>query len=135
MARWCCRLREKSSSRHVFTNFPNNKSTNFFYQMSFDIFFLYFLKCPKLKKRVFWLSFSTEKYWVKKFVDSYSENSWKHVVISIKGQVGAYNMFDHINLFSELSPENHPVAIYNGEAPLKAFDAKNVIACGLLGRL
>ena len=56
-------------------------------------------------------------------------------MISIKGQVGAYNMFDHINLFSELSPENHPVAIYNGEAPLKEFDAKNVIACGLLGRL
>ena len=74
--------------------------------------------------------------WVKKkFVDSYSENSWKHVVISIKGQNGAFNMFDHINLFSELSPENHPVAIYNGEAPLKDFDAKNVITCGILGRL
>ena len=54
---------------------------------------------------------------------------------SIIGQVGAFNMFDHISLFSELSPENHPVAIYNGEAPLKEFDAKNVIACGLLGRL
>ena len=24
-------------------------------------------------------SFSTEKYWWKKFVDSYTENSWKHV--------------------------------------------------------
>ena len=28
-------------------------------------------------------SFSTEKYWRQKFVDSYSENSWKHVVSSI----------------------------------------------------
>ena len=56
-------------------------------------------------------------------------------MISIKDQVGAFNMFDHVNLFSELSPENHPVAIYNGEAPLKDFDVKNVIACGLLGRL
>ena len=27
--------------------------------------------------------FSTKKYWLKKFVDSYSENSWKHVVNSI----------------------------------------------------
>ena len=72
---------------------------------------------------------------MKKFVDSYSENSWKHVVISIKGQFGAFAIFDHINLFSELSPENHPVAIYNGEAPLKEFDALNVIGCGLLGRL
>ena len=72
---------------------------------------------------------------LRNIVDSYSENSWKHVVISIKGQVGAFNMFDHVNLFSELSPENHPVAIYNGEAPLKDFDVKNVIACGLLGRL
>jgi hypothetical protein len=102
--------------------------------MSFDIFFLYFLKSPK-RKKIDSFGFLTEKYWMKKFVDLFLENSWKRVVISIKGQVGAFNMFDHVNLFSELSPENHPVAIYNGEAPLKDFDVKNVIACGLLGRL
>ena len=28
-------------------------------------------------------SFSTEKYWWKKIIDSYLENSWKHVVNSI----------------------------------------------------
>ena len=90
---------------------------------------------PKTEKKTLSAFFFKFKYWIQKFVDSYSENLWKYVVISIKGEVGAFSVFDHINLFSELSPENHPVAIYNGEAPLKEFDAKNVISCGLLGRL
>merc|ERR1712037_1044746 len=70
------------------------------------------------------------------FQENFIPKKWpEDVAVCEKSEFGAFNMFDHINLFSELSPENHPVAIYNGEAPLKEFDAKNVIACGLLGRL
>ena len=111
-----------------FHEFSKYESTNFFY-------FFWFSQKPKTEKKYsFGFLFQLRNIdWVKKkFVDSYSENSWKDVVISIKGQNGAFSMFDHIDLFSELSPENHPVAIYNGEAPLKDFDAKNVITCGLL---
>ena len=52
-----------------------------------------------------------------------------------KDQEGAFGMFDHINLYSELSPENHPIAIYSGEAPLHGFSASDVIACGQLVRV
>ena len=57
------------------------------------------------------------------------------VAICKEGQVGAFGMFDHINLFSELAPENHPVAIYSGKAPLHGFSDTNVVACGQLIRL
>ena len=48
------------------------------------------------------------------------------------GQQGAYEMFDHINLYSDASPVNRPVAIYKGEAPLHGFSANDVLACGVL---
>jgi len=57
------------------------------------------------------------------------------IAICEKGQLGAFGMFDHINLFSELSPENHPIAIYDGEAPMHGFDDSHVVACGQLRRL
>ena len=73
-----------------FHEYSKYESTNFFHQdqilcnICFD-----FLTCSKLRKkclfcpiRVLLLFFNWE-IWVKKFVDSHSENSWKHVVISI----------------------------------------------------
>ena len=52
-----------------------------------------------------------------------------------KSQQGAYAMFDHINLFTEFSPENRPVAIYSGEAPMHGFSPADVIACGKFSRI
>ena len=69
---------------HLFSEY---QTTNFSHKYHV-IFVLIFFKCSKLRnKNPFWnnkISFSTEKYWWKKFIDSYTKNSWKHVVSSIK---------------------------------------------------
>ena len=75
----------RSSSRHVFTNFANTNLRFFsIYQILCNI-------CSDLLKTEKKMPFLTDKEFafffnwetlVKKFVDSYSENSWKHVVNS-----------------------------------------------------
>ena len=73
-----------------FHNFPEYESTNFFYQILCNIC-IDFLTCSKLWKNVFFFYFTNKEFvfffkWeilMKKLVDSYSENSWKHVVSSI----------------------------------------------------
>ena len=63
-------LRKRSSSRHVFTNFPNTDLPLFSYQWLCTTCFD-FLKC-------------NAQIWY--IVYLYFENSWKHVVNSIKGE-------------------------------------------------
>ena len=46
--------------------------------------------------------------------------------------LGAFGMFDHVNLFGSDSPVGRPVAIYEGEAPLHGFSDTNARACGKL---
>ena len=61
---------------HLFSEY---QTTNFSHKYHV-IFVLIFFKCSKLRnKNPFWnnkISFSTEKYWWKKFIDSYTKNSW-----------------------------------------------------------
>ena len=77
---WCS---PRSSSRHVFTNFPNTNLRIFS-----SNYYVIFSKAQNWKK----LSLMTNNEIVfvfnlrnigEKFVDLHSENSWKHVVISI----------------------------------------------------
>ena len=81
----------RSSSRHVFTNFP---TTNLrFFSTKYYVICIWFdfsYSQNWEKKCLIWpirnlSSFSTEKYFWKKnlWVCKYSENSWKHVVNSI----------------------------------------------------
>ena len=46
--------------------------------------------------------------------------------------LGAFGMFDHVNLYGSDSPIGRPVAIYEGEAPLHGFSNTNARACGKL---
>ena len=78
----------RSSSRHVFTNFPTTNLQFFFYQILCSVYFD-FLKCSKLRKKLLFLTnkkfvfFFNWEILVKKFLDSHSGNSEKHVVSSI----------------------------------------------------
>ena len=69
-----------------FNKFFEYESTIFFYQTLIIIF--YGLLKTEKKNPIFrsirnLFSFSTEKYWWKKFVESYSKNSSKHVMNSL----------------------------------------------------
>lgn len=58
---------------------------------------------------------------------------WPEGIVSCKtGESGAYGMFDHINLYSDSSPEGRPVAVYSGEAPLHGSSEQDLISCGKL---
>ena len=70
------------NSRHVFINF-SNMNNEFFYQILYNICFD-FCKCSKLRKIAFFDQFVFCYNWeLLVFVDSFSENSWKHVLSSI----------------------------------------------------
>mgnify|MGYP007045155870 CR=1 FL=1 len=78
----------RSSSRHVFTNFlyTNRRIFSTKYYVTLCNIRLSFLKCSKLSRNAFFGQFVFFFNWeilVKKFIDSYFENSWKHVVNSI----------------------------------------------------
>ena len=66
---------EKGQAHDMFSRIFRIRIYEFFYQILCDICFD-FLKWSKLRKKTWEIA-------VKKFVDSYSENSWKHVVNSI----------------------------------------------------
>ena len=81
----------RSSSRHVFTNFPNTNLRIFQVQI-YDIFRLYYVIFVVIfPNNQNWEKMTNKKYFfffngdilVKKPLDSYLENSWKHVVSSI----------------------------------------------------
>ena len=73
-----------------FHEFSEYKCTNFFHQILHNIIFYFFKYIRKTeKKQAFWTSnkkfifFFNWEILVKKIIDYYSENSWKHVVSSI----------------------------------------------------
>ena len=81
-------MKHGSSSRHIFTNILNT-NLRIFSTKYYVIFVLIFSRAQNWEKmsflpnKEFVVVFFNWEIWVKKFVDSHSENSWKHVVISI----------------------------------------------------
>ena len=67
-----------------FHEFSEYESTKFFHQILRNIF-LNFIKCSKMRKKTLLANnnFLFLELLLKKFVDSYSRNSWKHVTSSL----------------------------------------------------
>ena len=49
--------------------------------------------------------------------------------------IGAYGMFDHVQLFGDACPSGRPIVLYKGEASIDNFDESAVVACGRLETL
>ena len=69
-----------------FHEFSEYESTKFFHQILRNICFNC-IKCSKMRRKKYLLGNNNFVFWellLKKFVDSYSRNSWKHVMNSLK---------------------------------------------------
>ena len=88
-----------TGSRHVFTNFLNTSQRIFPSNITWYLF--WFFQILETEKNSFFgpirnlFCCLTEKYWWNKFVDSYLQNSWKHVLSSMIGLTTPTSIFSN----------------------------------------